>query len=135
MANATNIDKMRRVFRGGALHIILIVLCIIWIYPIVWMVSASLKTNAQMWNNSAGLIPDPIQVDNYVRAWTTSNFSIYFLNTVIFAVSVVALIIFLGSTSGYVLGRFKFPGKRLIMVLCIGSTVVARARTIIGVHQ
>ena len=135
MAKATGGGYLRRLMQRSSLHGVLILLCIIWIYPIVWMVSASFKTNAQMWNNSAGLIPDPLQLDNYVRAWTTSNFSIYFLNTVIFAVSVVALIVFLGSTSGYVLGRFKFPGKRLIMVLFIGTTVVPRATTIIPLFQ
>ncbi|HKK66101.1 MAG TPA: carbohydrate ABC transporter permease [Clostridia bacterium] len=135
MAKATGGGYLRRLMQRASLHGVLILLCIIWIYPIVWMVSASFKTNAQMWNNSAGLIPDPLQLDNYVRAWTTSNFSIYFLNTVIFAVSVVALIVFLGSTSGYVLGRFKFPGKRLIMVLFIGTTVVPRATTIIPLFQ
>lgn len=135
MSNTTTLDAINRALRRSSLHLVLILLCLIWIYPILWMVSASFKTNAQMWNNSAGLIPNPVQIDNYLRAWTTANFSIYFFNTVIFAISVVALIIFLGSTSGYVLGRFKFPGKHLIMVLLIGTTVIPRATTIIPLFQ
>lgn len=117
------------------LHVVLLTLCVIWLYPVVWMVAASLKTNAQMWDSSASLIPNPLQWDNYVRAWVTANFSLYFFNTVIFAACVVGLLIFMGATSGYVLGRFSFPLKRTIMILLIGTTVVPRATTIIPLFQ
>jgi raffinose/stachyose/melibiose transport system permease protein len=116
-------------------HVLLTALCIVWLYPVIWMVATSFKTQQQMWSDSTNLIPDPIQLDNYIRAWSTANFSTYFLNTVIFAVSVVALLIFMGATSGYVLGRYRFPGKKIILVAFIATTVVPRATTIIPLFQ
>jgi raffinose/stachyose/melibiose transport system permease protein len=113
----------------------LLALCIIWLYPVIWMVATSFKTQQQMWSDSTNLIPDPLELENFVRAWSTANFSTYFLNTVIFAVSVVLLLIFMGATSGYVLGRFRFPGKKLILVAFIATTVVPRATTIIPLFQ
>ena len=133
--NVMNLDRTKRLLKGGLLHLFLILLVIVWLYPVVWMLATSLKTNAQMWESSGSLIPDPIQLDNYVRAWTTANFSIYFFNTVIFAAAVVVFLIFLGATSGYVLGRFSFPGKRLILAALIATTVVPRATTIIPLFQ
>lgn len=109
----------------------MIILCIIWLYPFVWILAASLKTNAELFNNSAGLISVPIHLDNYVRAWTTASFSTYLMNTVVFAAAEVVLMVFLGSTSGYVLGRFRFPGKRLFLAALIATTVVPGATTII----
>lgn len=129
------IHKRKKQRRQILLNVFFIALCLIWLYPVIWMVSASLKTNAQMWNSSASLIPNPVQLENYIRAWTTSNFSLYFFNTVIFALMVVGLLIFLGASSGYVLGRFKFPARKFIMVLLIATTVVPRATTIIPLFQ
>ena len=116
-------------------HVILAVLVVVWLYPVVWMVATSLKTSAQMWQASASLIPRPVEFQNYWRAWTTANFSIYFFNTVWFAATVVGLLILLGSTSGYVLGRFSFPGKRVLLAAFIATTVVPSATTIIPLFQ
>lgn len=136
MKTATiRMDFAKKYTRRGALHLTLIALVVVWLYPIVWMLATSLKSNAQMWESSGSLIPDPVHWDNYVRAWTTANFSVYFFNTVLFAAAVVALLIVLGATSGYVLGRFKFPGKRLILGALIATTVIPRATTIIPLFQ
>jgi raffinose/stachyose/melibiose transport system permease protein len=116
-------------------HVILLLLLIVWLYPVAWMIATSLKTTAQMWQDSAALIPQPLQLDNYVRAWQTASFSTYFFNTVIFAIAVVGLLVLLGSTSGYVLGRFKFPGKKVLLVALIATTVVPRATSIIPLFQ
>jgi raffinose/stachyose/melibiose transport system permease protein len=132
MADALlNPGAIERRLKRTLLHAVLLALVVIWLYPIVWMLATSLKTNAQMWESSASLVPSPVELDNFVRAWTTANFSIYFFNTVLFAVAVVGLLIFLGSTSGYVLGRFTFPGKKLLLAALIMTTVIPRATTII----
>ena len=127
--------RRRDLRRFGPIHIALVAIIIVWLYPIVWMVATSLKTSAQMWSESANLIPIPMQFENYARAWQTANFSVYFFNTVIFAVAVVFLLIVLGATSGYVLGRFRFPGKKLILTALIATTVIPRATTIIPLFQ
>lgn len=114
-------------------HTFLIIIGFIWIYPFLWMVSASLKTMAQMWQGGISLIPDPVVLENYARAWNTANFSNYFLNTVIFAVGVVVVGIFLSSTSGYVIGRFPFPGRKIVVAAMIATLVVPRATTIIPI--
>jgi raffinose/stachyose/melibiose transport system permease protein len=130
-----NLQLIRRKVGAGIQHVLLTALCIVWLYPVIWMVATSFKTQKQMWSDSTSLIPAPVEIDNFIRAWSTANFSTYFLNTVIFAIAVVLLLIFMGATSGYVLGRFKFPGKKLILVAFIATTVVPRATTIIPLFQ
>ena len=113
------------------LNILFIVLSVIYLYPILWIVSSAFKTDVQMLNSSADLIPDPLVLDNFVRAWKTSDFSVYFFNTVIFAGSVVVLTIILAGTSGYVLGRYSFRGKKIITGILIATLVIPRATAII----
>ena len=48
--------------------LILIPIGVLWIYPLLWMVSASLKTNKEIFSG-LGLIPAEPQWQNYVRAW------------------------------------------------------------------
>lgn len=112
-------------------HILLILICLLWLYPFIWMVSTSFKTMKQMWDGGMNLVPDPFILENYIRAWSTANFSGYFLNTIIFAAGGVILSIFLGSTSGYVIGRFKFPGRKIIVALMIATLVIPRGTKII----
>ncbi len=113
------------------LNVFFILLSVVYLYPLVWIVSSAFKTDAQMWASSINLLPKPAVLDNFVRAWKTANFSVYFINTVIFAASVVVLTIILAGTSGYVLGRFEFKGKRIILGLLLVTLVIPRATTII----
>jgi len=125
-----------RTFKGKYLiHFFLILLVLIWLYPFVWTLSTSLKTSAQMWEGGTNLIPQPFEFENYLRAWKTANFSSYFLNTVIYAAGTVLLAIFLASTSGYVIGRFPFPGRNLVLVAMLATLVVPQATTIIPIFN
>ncbi len=113
------------------LNLFFIFVSVLFIYPIIWIISSAFKTDSQMWNSTVSLIPKPLVLENFIRAWNTANFSVYFINTVVFAVSVVVLTIILAGTSGYVLGRFNFKSKRLIMGFLLITLVIPRATTII----
>jgi multiple sugar transport system permease protein len=107
-------------------HIFLLVLSLIWIYPFIWMLSGSVKTIPELFdlNSVWRLIPKTWQFQNYVRAWTVANFSGYFLNTVIITCCTVFLVLFLASTCGYVLGRYKFPGKTILLALLVATIFI-----------
>ena len=58
---------------------------ILWIYPLLWMFSASLKTNAEIFAAS-GAARD-LAAEEYQRAWEQAHIRRYFANTVIITVS------------------------------------------------
>lgn len=124
-------------WKRAAIHIFLILFGILWIYPFIWMISASFKSAAELFdiNSVWRLIPSVWHFDNYVRAWTVANFSKYFLNTVIVTLSTVFLVIFITSTSGYVFGRYDFPGKKIIMALVIATIFIPSGYTVIPVFD
>src|SRR5699024_7435220 len=101
-------------------HCFLIVLGIIWIYPFVWMILSSLKTNQEFLISGVNPIPEALEWENYVRAWTDANFAGYFANTVIITASTVFIVVVLSSLTGYALGRVAFPGRKTVMV-CIAA--------------
>lgn len=95
------------------LHVALAVWGLASVIPLVWMMSASLQTNAEIYGG-VHLIPTSPQWGNFVRAWQQSSFSVYFVNSVIYTVAVVAGTVLLASLSAYAFARMRFPGKRAL---------------------
>ncbi len=130
---------VRGLFRGSGLRatvtsLILIPICIVWIYPFLWMVSASLKTNAEFFD-AANLIPAVPQWQNYARAWQAARIGEYFFNTVIVTVVSVAIATITSAMIGYVLGRYAFPGKKIIMGLFVATVFIPQGYTVIPIFE
>lgn len=133
-------------------HIAFFLVTIIWVYPIIWTISASLKTSKDLYNGSISLFPPDFHwsyflpsnwgllsqvfhFENYSRAWYVAEFEKYFLNTAILTVLVVALVIFLCGLTGYALGRYSFPGKKIIIGAIVATQFIPHGYTIIPVWQ
>lgn len=80
------------------------------VFVIAWVVIASLKTNAEIFQDVFGL-PETWQWSNYTKAWNAANFSVYFRNSVIVTFSAVILILVVAAPAAYVLSRMNFRGR------------------------
>ncbi len=128
-----------RIARGGRLRatitsIILTPICFLWIYPFLWVVSAAVKTNAQIFKGP-GLVPPALHWENFSRAWTQAHIGRYFLNTVIIAVSATTIVVVTTGMMGYVLGRYDFPGKKFIIALFLATVFLPEGYTIIPIFD
>ena len=94
---------------------ILVIIGFLWIYPFLWVTLASFKTPAEMFSAGATLLPEQWDFNNFARAWDKANFSTYFFNTVLYAMAATAIELFKSSMCGYVLGRYRFPGRNLLL--------------------
>lgn len=126
----------RRAARGGwrriITYVIAVPLCLVWIYPFLWMMSASVKPNGKVFAG-LGLIPTRFYFSNWTDAWTQAHIGREFFNTLIITVSAVAIVVFTTSTMGYVLGRFTFPGKRILIVALAVLVFLPQGYTIIPI--
>ena len=120
--------------RMQIVSIVLALVCCIWIYPLLWMVAASLKDNSELFANT-GFFPQSPTFDNYVRAWRDANMSRYFFNTVFVTGLSVVIVSISSAMMGYVLGRRKFPGRKAIFGLMIFTLFVPQGYTIIPVFE
>ncbi|GIP36134.1 carbohydrate ABC transporter permease [Paenibacillus sp. J2TS4] len=117
------------------IHIILIIVGIIWIYPFIWMVSSSLKNNMTFFTSGINPIPKEWRWDNYVRAWEVAQFSDYFMNSVIITVSTVIIVVVLSCMTGYALGRVAFPGRTALIAGVVALQFIPKGYTIIPLYQ
>ena len=63
------------------IHMVLIILAVICLFPIFLVLINSFKENAEIVRNPLSL-PDIIHLENYIQAWTTGKFAKGFLNSV-----------------------------------------------------
>jgi raffinose/stachyose/melibiose transport system permease protein len=129
-------SRLRRAgqIRRIVTYAVLTGIVILWVYPLLWMISASFKTEAEIFRG-LGLIPESLQWNNFQRAWFDARIGDYFLNTVIVSVSSVIIVLVTTSTMGYVLGRHSFIGKRFIIGLLASLVFLPQGYTIIPVFD
>jgi oligogalacturonide transport system permease protein len=114
--------------RGATLLRTTALLCVavVMLYPLLWLIGASFKTNAQIFTE-AGFWPDTFSFDAYVKGWKTSSeytFATYFLNS--FAIVVPRIIVTVISCVlvAYAFARFEFWGKKMLFSIMIGTMML-----------
>lgn len=108
----------------------LIVLAALFIFPFVFSVADSFKTDAQATNDAISLVPNPAslaawkQIFGMGPAAATTDFPRWLFNSVFVSVCITVGRVFLDSLAGYALARLRFPGRRLIFGFIIGTLAV-----------
>jgi arabinogalactan oligomer/maltooligosaccharide transport system permease protein len=99
------------------LHGALVVASLIAVFPVFWVLVTSFKPDAKAVETTPKLVNDS-SLDNYVRilAGDKGDFLAWFGNSVLIALMTTVLAVFLSATTGYAASRFRFPGKRSLML-------------------
>ena len=121
--------------KKGINHLVLLAIGLVWVYPFLWMISASFKGQNEFFNNRLGLIPQAPTLDNIKRIWIKANFGSYFLNTVVVTCFAVVLVLTITMLAGYAMGRYKFVGRNLMMGIFVGSIAIPLVSTIIPTYE
>ncbi len=108
---------------------------LVWVYPFLWMLSASLKDQLEVFTAGLDLVPAKAQWGNYARAWSDGGFSTYMVNTIIVSAATVVVVVARCAMAGYVLARYRFMGHRLVMVVLVATLFVPAGYTIIPVVE
>lgn len=101
------------------------------VFPFVWMVLSSFKSNGEIEALEQTLLPQTPVLENYLNLQNNFNFLQYFLNSVFVAVAVTLLVIYTSCLCGYVLGKYNFRGKNLIFAVVMMTMMVPWSVTII----
>jgi ABC-type glycerol-3-phosphate transport system permease component len=102
--------RARRRARTSAQHLLLVALSLLWLAPIILIVSTAFKTRADVQSNPFGLFSS-FSLENLSAAWVGGQFSDYLLNSVWLSLPSTALILLLSTMGGYAFARLPFPGR------------------------
>lgn len=118
---------------------VLIVLSLFFLFPVIWMLANSFKTDAQItadMNSAAAFIPPALTgsfLDNYISILTNTSFLCYMLNTLFYAAVLIVLGVIVNGLAGYALAKIKFPFRER-WLLIIMLLMIVPMETIITIH-
>ncbi|MDT9700319.1 carbohydrate ABC transporter permease [Streptomyces sp. P17] len=104
------------------LHLFLAGAALAWLAPLLWAVYAALRPYAETSEKGYVSWPDTLNLDNFTNAFTESDMTHYFVNTLIIAVPAVLLTLFLSSMVAFYVSRFDFRlNLALLLVFTAGN--------------
>jgi sn-glycerol 3-phosphate transport system permease protein len=91
---------------------------LLWLLPFLWMAIASLRPDVTGRLDLASLLPaGPFGFTNYVNAWTSGRFPVWYVNTILLCGGIFAVQTVTVSLAGYAFARLRFRGRGTIFVL------------------
>lgn len=114
----------RRTARTWPLHLALVILSLITIFPFVWMILTSFKTFEESVRMPPNILPDAWRGDNYRIVLGKFPFGMFYWNTFAMMAMTVAGQLIVCSMAGYAFARLEFPGKEFLFTLCLALLMV-----------
>lgn len=116
---------MKRIFEKLGIHAVLIFVSLLSIFPFIWLISTSLKGNAEnIFAYPPQIIPQDFTWQNYFGVWHRVNFIGYFVNSMIVAGVTVFLNLLLSALAAYPLARMQFFGKKFTFFAILATIMV-----------
>lgn len=98
------------------------------LFPLIWLVISSFKTNFEFLAKSPFSLPEVWQVQNYVNALKVAGLGRMLLNSVFVGLAATIFNVMVASMSAYCISRFNFRGKeKLFLLFTVGILVPLNA--------
>ena len=105
-------------------YVLLLLLAFVMLIPFVWMLSASLKFNKDIFVIPFEWIPSQPQFRNYVDIWTKIPLARFTMNTVKLTVIVTLLQLFTSSFAAYAFSKLQFKGRNVLFLAYVATIAV-----------
>ena len=105
------------------IHIFLLGMVVVAIFPFIWMIFASLKPFKEL-VESKQLLPQTWTLRNYDEILGRVNFYAAFRNSIVSAVSVTVVSVYTSSVMGYIFSKYRFVGKEILFTIVLSTMMV-----------
>ncbi|MBB2975076.1 raffinose/stachyose/melibiose transport system permease protein [Microbacterium endophyticum] len=100
------------------------VLLVVEIYPLVWLLLSSFKSQNEFLTEPSWALPSQLNLDNYVTAWTDGNLGTYVRNSILATFPSLVMIILLGVAAGFALEVLVWKGRNQTLLLFLVGIMV-----------
>ncbi len=133
MTRRHGLQWLQRWLQRASFYVLLGIILIYTVFPFYWAIVSSLKSGAALF--SVELWPPAPHWDNYVAVFREQPFGRNILNSIIVAVSTVALSLALALTAAYALGRMRFRGRGLLLATILGVSMFPQVAVLSGMFE
>ena len=105
------------------IYVFLVLICITYIFPLLWVFNVSFKTNKEIFTAPFAL-PQNITFDNFSFAWTAGCLGVATLNSFIVCVVALVLSMIIGSMAAFGIARMRWKGAKLAMTYFLTGMMI-----------
>jgi multiple sugar transport system permease protein len=110
---------------------VLAALTVLFILPIIWMVSTSFQSGEKMYQLTTEWIPTVWHPENFPNALTRAPFPLFFLNSAVVSVAVMVGNVVFCTLAGYGLAKYRFPGDRFVLLAILSTLMLPMEVTLV----
>ena len=126
--------RTQRRLRAGLGTALAVIVAILFLLPLFWMISSSLKPDYQVLDFPPQWLPNPFRWANYPEALTYVPFGRYAINTLIIAVAVIIGHLLSCTVVAYAFARLRAPGKKLLFLVLLATMMLPYPVTMIPIY-
>ena len=136
MAKKTYPRQLRAPLTVGTVirTILAVIITVIMIFPLFWMVSTALKTEAETMGAKLVFWPAKMQFQNFKYVVDSVPFFRYMLNTTVVTAMQMASELILGIMAAYAFSKGRFHGKHLLFIIVLGAMMIPLQVTFIPLY-
>jgi multiple sugar transport system permease protein len=116
--------NIKRFINRFPVYLFILLITLSSVFPFLWMLSASFKTEATVFEYPIKWIPENPRWQNYVEIFQKVNLLVYFKNTFIISVSITLIQIFLSSLAAYAFAKITFPVRDILFILFLATLMI-----------
>jgi len=105
------------------LYIMLGIFGFVALYPLVWMIYTSVKSNGDI-SISSFALPTKFHFENYSNAWETAKIGVYFFNSAFVSIISIVITILVGASAAFILSKFEFKLRKFVYTLFIVGMLI-----------
>jgi multiple sugar transport system permease protein len=121
--------RAKRLVARIFLWIMLAGFALLFLYPFVWLLAASLKPRGQVFDNR--LIPETFVPQNYVQVWDELPLLNWIGTSLVIALLAAGFVALSSAVVAFGFAYFKFPGRRLLFGLVLATMMLPGAVTLV----
>ncbi|WP_436532486.1 carbohydrate ABC transporter permease [Actinoplanes sp. HUAS TT8] len=104
------------------------------VFPLYWSFVVSSQTSEAVAQTPPVLIPGGHLFDNIARVFDTTDFARALLNSFIVSASVTVSVVFFSTLAGFAFAKLRFRGRKVLLALAVGTSVVPQQLGIIPLY-
>ncbi len=117
-------ERKRPVYKSALLYLVLALITAITLVPFIWMLSASLKANKDVFSFPIEWLPALPRWENYIEIWTKIPLFTFLKNTLKLSVIVTFLQVLTSSFAAYAFAKLEFKGRKVLFLAYIATIAV-----------
>jgi arabinogalactan oligomer/maltooligosaccharide transport system permease protein len=125
--------RMDSPFKRVVIHLLLIVSCLIAVYPVLRILSVSLRPGDRLLSTSLAIIPADATLEAYRTVLVDKEFLLWLWNSIAITAGTAIVGVTLAATSAYAFSRWRFPGRSPGMIFLLATQMIPAPMMIVPI--